>query len=55
MYLWGLHVDCGEVQKGVIFHNNPKAKGNPIQCLLRHFQPMKIAKGVAIKVPSLEN
>ena len=29
--------------------------GNPTQCLLRHFQAYKSAKGRATKVPSLEN
>ena len=33
----------------------PNPKGNPTQCLFRHFQPIKIAKDRAIKVPSREN
>ena len=27
-----------------IFYNNHKTQGNPTQCLLRHFQPMEIAR-----------
>ena len=29
--------------------------GNPTQCLLKHCKPIKIAKGRAAEVPSLEN
>ena len=33
----------------------PKAKGNPTPCLLRHFQPMQIAKHSTTEVSSPEN